>query len=103
VSRDQHALAELFSHRWVRLPEEDTSEGAVYRPDDADLPLSRRPREQMELSADGSARVFTPGPDDRLGTEAGRWTDDGSSIVVRAGSREVHILRWSDDRLLVRR
>ncbi len=97
------ALDALFAHRWVRVPEEDTPEAAVYRPDDADLPLSRRPREQMELSADGSARVFTPAADDRLRAGAAHWTDEGNAIVVRADSRELHIFDWSDERLLVRR
>ena len=45
--------APLFATRWVHAFEEDDARGAVYRPADADLPLSRRPREGGSSYADG--------------------------------------------------
>ncbi len=74
----------LFSTRWVEAFEEDNPAGAVYRPDDTEVPLSRRPRKRFELRRDGSASLFTPGPDDRLVEEAARWSLEDGDIVVRA-------------------
>ena len=53
---------DLFSTRWVHVFEEDTPEGAVYRPDDEHVPLSRKPRGWLEFHEDGSATIFAPGP-----------------------------------------
>jgi len=96
----------LFSTRWVHVFEEDTPEGAVYRPDSADLPLSRRPREQLELKADGSASVTMPGPDDRPERIHARWNEQGGEVKVRTTgnmARELRIVSHSADRLVVRR
>ncbi len=73
----------LFSTRWVHAFEEDTEEGAVYRPEDAPIPLSRRPRERLQLRRDGSASVFSAGPDDRMVEEPAEWSQDKGRIVVR--------------------
>ena len=96
----------LFGTRWVHVFEEDTLEGAVYRPDSADLPLSRRPREQIELSADGSARVTMPGPDDRPAPMRARWEKQGGEVSIRitgTGAQELRIVSHSAGRLVVRR
>ena len=96
----------LFSTRWVHVFEEDTPEGAVYRPDSADLPLSRRPREQLELKADGSASVTMPGPDDRPEPIHARWEEQDGEVRVRTTgntARELRIVSHSADRLVVRR
>ena len=96
----------LFGITWVHAFEEDTAEGAVYRPDSADLPLSRRPREQIELRADGSASVTLPGPDDRPAPIHARWQEQDGKVSIRTtGStpRELHIVSHSADRLVVRR
>jgi hypothetical protein len=98
-----------FGIRWVHVFEEDSAAGAVYRPDSAAIPLSRRPREQLELNADGSARVFLPGPGDRPKAVAATWRQEGDAIVVRrAAARggaalEVRIVEQRPDRLLVRK
>jgi hypothetical protein len=76
---------QLFATRWVHVFEEDTADGDVYRPEDGDIPLSRRPRERIEFAPDGSARVFEGGPDDRL--------------VARQAA--VRIIDRSPDRLVV--
>jgi hypothetical protein len=108
----------LFTTRWVHVFEEDTPEGAVYRPEDDDIPLSRRPRERLELSADGTAKIITPGPDDRLVEKPATWTSDvpqageapakGAAAAGVKGGKEaaaadVHIVKQSPSRLIVRR
>jgi hypothetical protein len=103
---DRADRAALFATRWVHAYEEDDAAGAVYRPEDADLPLSRRPREGLALSADGSARVDLPGPDDRPRPRAAAWRDEGGEIVIAptdAPGREWRVVAWSPDRLVVQR
>jgi len=95
-----------FGIRWVHVFEEDSAAGAVYRPDSAAIPLSRRPREQFELNADGSARIFLPGPADRPQAVAGTWREEGGAIVVegpraRGAALEYRIVERLPDRLLI--
>jgi hypothetical protein len=94
----------LFATGWVHAFEEDTAAGAVYRPRGSKLPLSRRPRERLELDADGTARIFVHGPDDRYVEQPASWRDEDGTVVVRAqqGGAELTILDRSPDRLLVR-
>jgi hypothetical protein len=94
---------------WVHVFEEDTPDGAVYRPADDNIPLSRRPRERLALSDDGTARVYTPGPDDRFIEHPAEWKQEGDNVVVRttakgaAPSRELVIVERTPKRLVVRR
>lgn len=92
----------MFETRWVHVGE--TEQGAVYKPEDADIPLSRRPRERMELKADGSASLYIPGPDDRYIEVPATWTDDKGGVVVRAkeGSRSLRIVEESPSQLVVK-
>jgi hypothetical protein len=106
MTRPGGARAPLFATRWVRAFEDDDPRGAVYRPDRADLPLSRRPRDRFELSEDGSARLYAPGPDDRLIARDATWSREDEDIVVRLrGSEavEMRIVEQSPQRLVVRR
>jgi hypothetical protein len=66
VPADSAARDWLYATTWVHVFEQDTPQGAVFRPEEADIPLSRRPRERISLQADGSARFLMPGPDDRF-------------------------------------
>lgn len=91
----------LFTTRWVHVFEEDTGEGAVYRPEDAGIPLSRRPREQLVFGADGRATLFTAGPDDRLVERALAWRDQDDDRPPAPGAK-VRILARSAGRLVVR-
>lgn len=93
----------LFATGWVHAFEEDTAEGAVYRPRGSKLPLSRRPRERLELDADGTARIFVQGPDDRYVEQPARWHDEDGVVVVRAreGGTVLRIVDRSPDRLVV--
>jgi hypothetical protein len=93
----------LFSTRWVHCFEEDTGAGAVYRPEDTKIPLSRRPRERLELRPGGSASVFMPGADDRLVEESARWTlEDGEIVIRKKAGGELRITERSPKRLLVK-
>lgn len=94
----------LFTTRWVHVFEEDGDAGNVYRPEDSDIPLSRRPRERFEIDADGSARVFAPGPDDRFIERAATWKDEGDAIAIREhdDGPELRIIDQSPTRLLVK-
>jgi hypothetical protein len=94
----------LFATGWVHAFEQDTAEGAVYRPRGTKLPLSRRPRERLELDPDGSARIFVQGPDDRYVEQPARWQDEDGTLVVRArvGGAELRIVERSAERLIVK-
>lgn len=100
---------ELFGRSWVHVYEEDTPQGSVFRPEEAEIPLSRRPRERLELSPDGSARVLLPGPADRPEAHAATWIDEDGEIVIRSAAgpgtahREYRLIEWSTDRLVIRR
>jgi len=80
----------------------------VYRPETEELPLSRRPREGISLSSDGSARILLPGPDDRWVETAATWREEGDEIVVTAEAvegrapRVLRIAARSPTRLVVR-
>ena len=91
----------LFGTRWVHVYEQDSTQGAVYRREDDDIPLSRRPRERLELHADGSALLFAPGPDDRLVEQPATWREESGVVVVRTRDSELRIADRSPDRLVV--
>jgi hypothetical protein len=91
----------LFATRWVHVFEHDTPEGAVYLPEDADIPLSRRPRERLELRPDGTATLFGPGPDDRPRPEPATWRAEDDRLVVRSASSVLRIVDRSSSRLVI--
>ena len=95
--------AKLVATGWVHAYEEDTADGAVYRPRGTKLPLSRRPRERLELAADGTAVMFVEGPDDRYVEQPATWQDEDGAVVVtaRSGDRRLRIVAQSADRLVV--
>lgn len=94
----------LFTTRWVHVHEEDTAGRAVYRPDGDAIPLSRRPREQLELDRDGSARLYVAGPDDRPVAQAATWQDDEAAppTAGRGTGARLTIVDRSATRLVVR-
>jgi len=89
---------------WVHVFEEDTAAGAVFRPENADIPLSRRPRERVEFRGGGAATIWKGGPDDRPAPIAARWTEGGDDLVVRdnGGIVRLKVIEQSPDRLLVK-
>jgi hypothetical protein len=94
----------LLGTTWVHVFEEDTEEGAVYRPEEDDIPLSRRARERIELQSDGSARVLAPGPGDGFVEQPATWSEEKGAVVIRkrAGAPSLRIVRQSPSRLIVR-
>lgn len=92
---------QLFATTWVRV--EETADGAVYHPEDAAIPLSRQPRERLQIKEDGTARLLTPGPDDRYIEQPATWTEEGSAVVIRArgGRTRFRIVERSPTRLVV--
>ena len=94
----------MFGTTWVHVFEEDTAEGAVYRPEDGDIPLSRRPRERIQLRADGSAHISVQGPDDRYVKEPATWKEEEGAIVIRKGSAapSLRVVSQTASRLVVR-
>jgi hypothetical protein len=95
---------DIFGKRWVHVFEQDTPQGAVFRPEDGPIPLSRRPREAIELGKDGSACVFVPGPDDRFVERRTTWREEGGDLVIRPveGIAELRIVERSPERLVAR-
>jgi hypothetical protein len=90
---------------WVHLFEEDAGGREVYRPEDTNIPLSRRPRERIQLRDDGTASVFMPGPDDRFVEQRASWTEHGDETVIRTndGRLELVVVEQSPSRLVVER
>jgi len=98
----------LFATTWVHAFEEDGPQGAVYRPEGAPARLSRRPRERIELSPDGSARLVVGGPDDRLLELAARWREDAGEITITTEAadtpaRTLRVRLQSSEVLIVKR
>ena len=82
--------------------EEDTAEGAVYRPEDGDIPLSRRPRERITFEPGGKAALFTQGPDDRYVPQPATWEERGGRMTIRTpGGPVMTVVERSPDRLVI--
>ena len=95
--------ASIFRTRWAHVFEEDGPDGAVYRPDDVELPRSRRPRMRISFSPDGEARVLEAGADDRLLEVEARWREENGVITVsRSGAPDLRVHVQSEGCLLVR-
>jgi hypothetical protein len=94
----------LFATGWVHVFEEDTAEGAVFRPEDGVIPLSRRPRERLKLEPDGNASVSLPGEDDRYVEQPAKWRDaDGEREIRTADGRiTIRIIHQSATRLVAK-
>lgn len=93
---------QLFGTRWVHVFEEDTADGAVYRPEAGNIPLSRRPREQLALDRDGHATRYVAGPDDRLIEQPATWRDAGTAGAgIDDDAADIRVIDRSPDRLVV--
>jgi hypothetical protein len=93
----------LFSTRWVHVAEQDTAAGAVFLPADADIPLSRRPRAQLQLAPDGTGVWYEAGADDRPAGRPVTWREGAGGIVVAGarGGQDVRIVSHEPGRLIV--
>jgi len=88
---------------WVHAFEEDTPEGAVYRPEGERFPLSRRPRRRLAFHADGSAMVADGGADDRLVGRTATWSEGDDGAVIRcAGGACLRVVDRGPRRLVIR-
>jgi hypothetical protein len=90
---------------WVHVFEEDAAGREVYRPEDGPIPLSRRPRERVQLHPDGTASVFMPGPDDRFVEQKASWRDEGGETIIRLrdSHTELRVVEQSATRLVIER
>lgn len=95
MSQIPQALRNIFGIVWIHVFEQDTADGAVFLPEDADIPLSRRPRERFVLRADGSASWFTADAGDRPSAADAQWTIEDADVRLR-DDRGRPILRLSD-------
>ncbi len=100
------ATAVICSTTWVHVFEEDGAAGDVYRPEGGELPLSRRPRQRLSFSPDGSAALVVSGPDDRLQSLTAHWTELESEFLVTpestaASVQPLHVQVKARDCLLV--
>ena len=104
MTTEPDARGAYFDVTWVHVVEQDSARGAVFWPEDADIPLSRRPRERLVLHRDGSAEWLVPGADDRPAARGARWSRQDNGIVVRerSGREVLRITDVSSERLLAR-
>jgi hypothetical protein len=100
----------LVKTRWVHVDGDDTEHGAVFRDAGGDVPLSRRPKEFLEFSDDGTVRRFATGGDDRSQEmDRTKWSDEGGRVSFHFdtpdahGRRSYHVVDHGADRLIVRR
>lgn len=93
----------LFATRWVHVFEQDTPGRAVFLPDSADIPLSRRPRAQLAFAPDGSGILYEPGADDRPSGRPLTWHtgDDGQVTARTAAGEDLHVVAVTPERLLI--
>jgi hypothetical protein len=100
----------LSGRRWVHVEGDDVDAGAVYRDEDSDIPLSRRPRELLEFLPGNVVVKHVTGADDRA-REVDRttWTQDGGRIVFRfdspdtRGATRYEIVQQAADHLVIER
>lgn len=90
---------------WVHVFEEDSAGQEVYRPEEGPIPLSRRPRERIQVRPDGTASVFLPGPDDKFVERQASWNDEGGGMVIRVRDPglEFVVIERTSSRLVIER
>jgi hypothetical protein len=100
----------LTNKRWIRVPDEDDEGGAVYRDASGDIPPSRRPKEYLEFSDDGTVRKLATGADDRAHeVDRTTWRQKDGKVVFNFGaanSRETEehqIVEQSPDKIVIRK
>ncbi len=91
----------LVGH-WVHSHEEDSGELKVFRPRRFEFPPSRG-RQELELKADGSTVVHSPGPVDVPEEAAGAWELEGETLRLDTGGaeRSLRVVAAEPERLVV--
>jgi hypothetical protein len=106
------ARRRLVQTRWVHVDGDDAAQGggAIFRDAKGDIPLSRRPKEFLEFSDDGTVRKLATGADDRAHEiDRASWRDEGGQVVFRfaslqaKGGGEYRIVEHDAGRLVIRR
>jgi hypothetical protein len=103
------ARRRLVQTRWVHVEGDDAErgEGAIFRDAAGDIPLSRRPKEYLEFSEDGTVRKLATGADDRAHEiDRATWREDKGHVVFHfatKGGGEYRIVEQDANRLVVRR
>lgn len=100
------ARRKLVQTRWVHVDGDDAAHGAIFRDAAGDIPLSRRPKEYLEFSEDGTVRKLATGPDDRAHeVDHAKWHEEGGHVVFRLpkSATDHQIVEQGPDRLVIRR
>jgi hypothetical protein len=100
----------LTNKRWVHVPSDDNEGGAVYRDASGDIPPSRRPKEYLEFSDDGTVRKLATGADDRAHeVDRTTWSQKDGKVVFNFGAansrggEEHQIVEQAPDKLVIRK
>jgi hypothetical protein len=99
----------LTNKRWVHVPGDDDEGGAVYRDASGDIPPSRRPKEYLEFSDDGTVRKLATGADDRAHeVDRTTWSQKDGKVVFsfgagNRGGEEHQIVEQTPDRIVIRK
>ena len=90
---------------WIHVFEEDSAGQEVYRREDGPIPLSRRPRERIQVRPDGTASVFLPGPGDGYVECQAKWNEEGGGMVIRVRDARLEfvVIERTASRLLIER
>jgi len=76
-------LAKALTGRWIHSWEEDTEGSKAFRRIGFDFPLSRRPRQIIEMIDDGRVIIYSGGMTDaRDVIREGRWNVTNSSRLI---------------------
>jgi hypothetical protein len=99
---DRHGLV----GRWVHAHEEDSDSEMIFRPATHPLPPARG-RTSLELRPDGTYVQLAPGPVDVPEESAGRWSLEGTQLVLSAEGRRadqaLEVVAAESDRLTIRK
>ncbi len=92
---------------WVHSSEEDTPDETVFRPADYDFPLTRRPRETIELKADGKLVKGVATASDSVEEAQGNWElADNNKIAFNTESephQTLEIALINKDKLVIKK
>ena len=92
---------------WVHSSEEDTADETVFRPADYDFPLTRRPRQSLELKPDGKLVKGIATAADSIAEAEGNWElADNNKIALNTESeppQTMEIASINKDKLVIKK
>ncbi|MEP6732508.1 MAG: hypothetical protein ABJE10_17820 [bacterium] len=104
------ARRRLVETRWVHVDGDDADHDAVFHDATGDVPLSRRPKEFLEFSDDGTVRKLATGADDRAHeVDRAIWRVEDGTVVFRfadaeaKGANDYRVVEQGAGRLVIRR